>query len=143
MKVYIAAPYALRNTLREYAVRLQTAGHLCTSSWLTEAKPITSATVGNAAADDATEAQRHVDQDMDDVFNSDALVLVTWAKTAQLDSRAVAHVNSGGRHVEFGMGLAWGKRLVVWGPDTENIFHRDSRVQVCHIWPQVLAALGE
>lgn len=142
MKIYLAAPYALRNALRAYADDLENRGHECTSSWLMEQKPITSASVGNAASDDDTEAQRHVDQDMNDVFNSDALVVVTWRQTALLDPFAVAYVNSGGRHVEFGMALAWRKQLVVWGPESENIFHRDNRVQLATSWGGVRKALG-
>jgi len=33
-----------------------------------------------------------------------------------------SHSKRGGRHVEFGLALAWGKRLMIVGP-RENVFH--------------------
>lgn len=141
MKVYLAAPYALRDELRRDAEVLRLHGHICTSSWLFEQKPITPATVGNATADPDEEARRHVEQDMDDVFNSDALVVVTWQQAGLMDDRAVAYVNSGGRHVETGLALAWQKPVLVWGPDTENIFHRGRGVTLCPTWHDVLRTL--
>ena len=46
----------------------------------------------------------------------------------------------GGRHVEFGLALAWGKGVVVVGP-RENVFHTLPQVEHFWRWPEALSAL--
>lgn len=144
MKVYLAAPYALRDLLRQsYLPMLLDAGHESTTSWLAEAVPISSGTTGSAPSIADEQARQHVEQDMIDVERSDALVVVTWQQAALLDPRAVAHPNSGGRHVETGMALSLGTPVVVWGPGPENIFHRGPNAYMALTWRAVLDTLAD
>ena len=48
---------------------------------------------------------------------------------------------NGGRHVEFGMALAWGKRTIVVG-EPEHLFHTLPSVRVYPTWADALDALG-
>lgn len=142
MKVYLAAPYALRNVLRQsYLPMLIGAGHTSVTSWLNEQAPITAGTTGSAADVADLQAQAHVDQDIADILLADALVLVTWSQAALLDPRAVAHPNSGGRHVETGIALAMRTPVVVWGTEPENIFHRGVGAHLATTWSAVLNTL--
>ena len=144
MKVYIAAPYALRDVLRQaYLSQLEDAGHTCMSSWLNESVPIGSTTTGSAPGVADLQAQAHVDQDIADVLSSDALVLVTWRQAALLSPKAVTHPNSGGRHVETGMALVMRTPVVVWGPEPENIFHRGVDAYLAPTWRSVLDTLAD
>ena len=64
---------------------------------------------------------------------ADALIAFT--------ERPRAELTRGGRHVEFGMALAWRKRVLVVGP-RETVFHTLGQVE--HFWkwgPQVIEAL--
>ena len=75
-----------------------------------------------------------------------------WARFAQEDFEDVAAADtvvcflepggggSGGRHVEFGMALAWGKRTIVVG-EPEHLFHTLPSVEAYPTWPQALDAL--
>lgn len=60
------------------------------------------------------EAAPFAADDYEDLNASDTIVF--FSETPD------SHSKRGGRHVEFGMALAWGKRLVVIGP-RENVFH--------------------
>lgn len=144
MKVYIAAPYALRDVLRQsYLPMLLSNGHTSVTSWLAEQAPITSGTTGSAADVADLQAQAHVDQDIADILSCDTLVLVTWAQAALISPRAVAHPNSGGRHVETGIALAMRTPVVVWGPEPENIFHRAVEAHLALTWRSVLDTLAD
>ena len=57
-------------------------------------------------------------------------------------NRTAGKAARGGRHVEFGMGWAWGKRLIVVGP-RENVFHLLPTVEQFDSWPDALAALAD
>lgn len=68
--------------------------------------------------------------DIEDVNACDAVISFT---------QPYGSVNKGGgRHVEFGYGLAKGKRLLVIG-ERENVFHDHPKVEV---FPDLRACLG-
>ena len=125
MKVYLAAPYACRDSLRAYAAELARLGMTCTSSWLNEQAALVPGQLGAAPDVDDKAAQLHVAKDLHDVTRSDVLVVWTWdrAKCLLTACGATLGENSGGRHVETGIALARGIPVVVIG-QPENIFHR-------------------
>lgn len=103
MKVYLAAPYASMELMREWANLLEKHGHICTARWL----------LGKEEGMTTAEAAR---MDLDDVDMADAVVSLTLKKGTMF--------SSGGRHVEFGYGLAKGKLMIIVNAvDRENIFH--------------------
>lgn len=109
MRIYIAGAYSRRVELLVHSGLLKYDGHEITSRWLTgvyEGREWTDAAIA--------------DDDIKDVYVSDCVLSFTEDATSK-------H-KRGGRHVEFGMALAWGKRLVLVGP-RENVFHHQSRVE--------------
>lgn len=123
MKIYLAAPYAARERVKDYAAELTRVGFTVTSSWLDEKHDIKPETVGAATGLNDAQASTHVETDLRDIDRSDLLVLFT--------ERAVGvDGSSGGRHVETGYALAIGYPVLVVG-EPENIFHRSTRRVTC------------
>lgn len=139
MKVYLAAPYAARDQLREHAEQLTylDLDVTCCSSWLTEDYPIHPGTTGAATSLAAEVVERHVEQDLDDVDAADVVVVFTAVAVGLLPEEAA----SGGRHVETGYAIARGKPVIVVG-EPENIFHRSRLVTVARDWSVAVGLLG-
>ncbi len=70
--------------------------------------------------------------DQDDVLSADALVCF---------SEATGEGGNGGRHVELGMALALGRRVIVIGR-REHIFHHLPEVELVETWPEALRLLA-
>jgi hypothetical protein len=103
MRIYLAAAYSRRLELAGYADQLRADGHEITAKWLTGIHEEPGWHEALYAADDFADVQR-----------ADCVLSFTEApKTSR---------NRGGRHAEFGMGLAWGKLLILCGP-REHCFH--------------------
>jgi hypothetical protein len=111
MKIYLAARYSRRDEMKGVASRLRGMGHIVTSRWLDTDWEITER--GSSAAP-AAYREQYSRFDMDDVQSADCMISFT-EEPRKGDSR-------GGRHVEFGMAVAWNKDLVVVG-HRENLFH--------------------
>ena len=103
MKIYLAAPFSEMPLMRKWAIQLQNAGHICTSSWL-NADP----------KDPWGNGQESALIDLEDIDNSDALISFVLPDSTY---------PRGSRHVEFGYALAKGKIMINIGPGSENIFH--------------------
>lgn len=102
--VYLSARFARRDELYGYREQLASAGIEVTSRWVADP---TDPTPGLT-----DEAWRVLAQkDVDDVHRAD--VLVFFAE----DDRG----GGGGRHVEFGIALGFGKRLIVVGESGEPV----------------------
>jgi nucleoside 2-deoxyribosyltransferase len=119
LRAYLAAPYAARPQIREYAEDLMHLGIDVVASWLDEEHEINAGTTGSAPGLDPAEVARHAATDLDDIERCDVLVLFT-ARALGLDP---ADVHSGGRHVETGYALAKDIPVIVVG-EPENVFHR-------------------
>lgn len=135
MKVYLAAPYGSRETIRDYAAQLRRIGFTVTSSWLDEQHEINAGTQGAAVALSQEQVSQHAFDDLRDVDRSDLFVLFTAA--------AVGVEGGGGRHVETGYFVA--KRgtahtIVVGEP--ENIFHRMTSVTRVPDWHEAVIELS-
>ena len=117
MRVYLAAPYAARALIFEYARDLCRLDLDVTASWINEEHEINDGTTGAATALSDEEVARHAATDLDDIDRCDVLVLFTSASVGFPEAK------SGGRHVEFGYALAKGKPVIVVG-EPENVFHR-------------------
>lgn len=114
MKFYLAARYSHRDQLRQLRAKLLALGHTVTSRWLDTEWPNDER--GSAAAPPEYRAEFAI-KDMDDVHAADIVVSLTEPERS----------GRGGRHVEFGLGLAWRKLLVIIGP-VEHIFHHHPSV---------------
>ena len=129
MRIYLAARYSRMEELRGYAAELVDAGHVITARWILG---------GNGIPETAVdmESQRFALEDYRDLQAADTVI--SWTEPPRVESTA-----RGGRHVEFGLALAMGKRLLVVGP-RENLFHTMPNVRQFDEWgPEVLKALDE
>lgn len=125
MKVYLAAPYGSRDTIRTYAAELREIGIAVTSTWLDEQHEINAGTQGAAVALSDEQVSQHAQADIREVRDSDLLVLFT--------AKAVGAEGGGGRHVETGIALALRKPVLVVG-EPENVFHRTHGVFAVPDW---------
>lgn len=139
LKVYLAAPYSMKEVITERAYELRDLGIVVTSRWITE--PHAPAVQMHELTHE--EHQGYAVTDIDDVQNADALVFHTDPTKT---------IVRAGRHVEFGMAVGIGLYrsfpIFVVGDDYENIFHHLPQVWMHGSWDQVkthlvrLAAIG-
>jgi nucleoside 2-deoxyribosyltransferase len=104
--VYLAGRTARRQELVNAAATLRTEGIEVVSSWLDDPKAGSARSDGDAAGAAC--------RNLRDVKRCDVLVAVTEGEGS---------VGKGGRHVELGIALALGKRVLLVGPP-EHVFHR-------------------
>jgi hypothetical protein len=110
--VYFAARYSRREELNGYRSELEALGIVVTSRWL--------ATEPRMRSEYSDEDWRNLGLiDQEDVLAADALVCFT---------EPPGDGGSGGRHVELGMALALGRRVIVVGR-REHIFHHLPEVE--------------
>ena len=115
MRIYIASRYSRHPEMQEHARVLEDAGHQITSRWI----------YGNETG---AEEERAVvaAEDLEDLTKADMVMSFTEPlpenMTAEERKLAKRTPSKGGRHVEFGLGLALNKLLVIIGP-RENVFH--------------------
>jgi hypothetical protein len=121
VRIYIASRYDRRFEMLGVTGVLVRAGHDVTSRWIE----------GRGDGPEVAAAE-----DLEDVLRADCLVSFTEEPAA-----SVSWAARGGRHVEFGLALAAGKRLCLVGP-RENIFHFLSRVEVYSAIDDLVAALA-
>ena len=105
--------------MKEHAKELESTGHIITSRWIN----------GNHQIDDKglsveakkAERERFAVEDMEDLLEAD--VCISFTETPRSTN------SRGGRHVEFGIAIAAGKRCIVVGP-RENVFHCLPKIEV-------------
>ncbi|SRR6266404_871925 len=119
MQIYLAARYRRMVELRSYHDDLENMGHVVTSRWIT-------------GAHDALDASSAAREDRDDLLAADCVISFT--------EEPESHYGRGGRHVEFGMAMATGKRVLVVGY-RENVFHHLPEVQFFGTWPDARLSL--
>lgn len=120
MKIYLASRYSRLSEMRGYRAELESAGHVVTSRWVN----------GNHEGDNAV---RFAQEDYDDLLESDCVVSFTQSPDSS--------TSRGGRHVEYGIALARGKRVIVVGY-RENVFHHLPEVEFFANWEEALRNVG-
>lgn len=108
MKIYPAARYGRREEMAQISDYLKSKGFEITARWVYGGEE------GLSREDIAL-------LDFEDVDKADVVLSFT-------ERRGTANV-AGGRHVEFGYGLAKGKRMVVIG-ERETVFHEHPDAEV-------------
>lgn len=124
--VYFAARYSRRDELNRYRAELDALGIDVTSRWLA-----TEPRIRSEYSDDDWRELGLIDQE--DVLAADTLVCFTEPDGAG---------GNGGRHVELGMALALGRRVIVVGR-REHIFHHLPEVDLVESWPEALRLLAQ
>ena len=124
--IYLAARYSRLGELQGYAYDLRAIGHRVHARWLLGDHQIHEGAdkVESALVSVPIEGRPFAEDDYEDVYNADMLIAFSEAPRTGGASR-------GGRHVELGLALAWGKEVVVVGP-RENVFH--TLPEVAHFW---------
>jgi hypothetical protein len=116
--VYIAAAFDQRDVIKDEAGQYIEAGLKVTSRWLFEHHESNEP----PGSDKRHEEDQHFAmEDMNDLFDADVVVSYTQPTMKMPDGKRLSF-GSGGRHVEFGMAYAWGKKLIIIGPH-EPVFH--------------------
>lgn len=126
MKIYLAAPYAGRDILKEHLDFWADHGHEVTCGWVNGTRPLDSKSFGVSEISTDEEVENHARMDLEDIDRADAVVHYTAEYLQSLDSSlgSVTHnLHSGGRHVETGYAIAKDKPVIILGP-RENVFQR-------------------
>lgn len=141
-KFYLAARYSRRLELCGYREDLAALGVTVTSRWLNGSHQLDNAGIpitdeGERRFEEGDPSGDHLrahfaTEDMSDVLEAQTVVAFTE------EPRASA--SRGGRHVEFGIALAAGKRVVVIGP-RENVFCWLPQVEQHAKWADFLSSL--
>ena len=130
-RYYIAARYDRREEMCGYADELRQLGHMVDCRWLLGQLHADAHKVDDPSwhRDDGVpmEAAPFARDDMEDLAAADTIILFSELPES--------HSKRGGRHVEFGMALAFGLELVVIGP-RENVFHCLPRVCRFDTWEE-------
>ena len=108
MKIYLASRFSRADEMNLYAYALQRAGHEIVSRW--HADPDHRREWKGPDNAPAELNARLAREDWEDLSSADAVVSFTGGG------------GRGGRHVEFGMAITLGKRIIIVGP-RENVFH--------------------
>jgi nucleoside 2-deoxyribosyltransferase len=131
-RIYLAARFSRNDEMRGVRDVLTAIGYEITSRWIDlhggEQKESAAAAVLNS---DPASVAHFGEHDIEDLRAADVVVSFT----------SPDNVGKGGRHIEFGYGLALGKRMVVVGP-RENIFHTLPQVEHYPDWPRLVMALA-
>ena len=128
MKIYLAGRYSRRAELAGYAAQLRAMGHEVTSRWL-DGEHEAVELGGKATRSDEAE---WACADAHDVLRADMLVAFTEADGGG---------RRGGRHVEFGLAVAWDKDLAIIGP-REHLFHSMCDVQEYGSFAEFMGEIG-
>lgn len=164
MRIYLAARYSRRDELKGVAEVLRQRGHVITSRWL-ETDWVSRPDSSTAAPPEYREKYAVIDaQDVavaelvvsfteppaGKCLDCDGLGVVFWpsedggSPPMQCPKcHGVGRIDSGrgGRHVEFGLALGLGKRVIVIGHQ-ENLFHHLPQVEFFHGLPAALQSIG-
>ncbi len=140
MRFYIAARFDRLDEINIYANQLRERGYIVDCRWLQGLHQLhpgahlldTPAGFPNVSEGITMAARPFAEDDVQDIVASDALVLFSEPPDS--------HSKRGGRHVEFGIALGLGKRLIVVGP-RENVFHCLPQVERFATWVECLEML--
>lgn len=133
MKIYLAARYSRREELYEYHKDLIKLGHEVTSSWLVDTSENTAIVEGSIHTM-PLESRPYAARDYNEIARSNIVISFTESP--------ISRYGRGGRHVEFGLAMAWGKQLIIVGP-RENIFHTLGDVEQFDTWQDCLEFIAK
>ena len=129
-RIYLAAAYERNDEMRGVRDVLVALGYEVTSRWIDqEVSGQTEAAGASELAVDPAAYVKFAHKDMDDLHAADTVISFTGG----------GHVGRGGHHIEFGLALAYGKRLVIVGP-REHVFHTLPEVEWYPDWSRLVMA---
>jgi hypothetical protein len=125
VKIYLAASYSRRLEMLRRGKDIIALGHKLSCRWIHGGHKM------DPAGSRIMQNERFAREDLEDLRAADCMIFFSALP-------GVASKGKGGRHVEFGYALAFGKRLIVIGAP-ENVFHYLPRIEVCPDWPSFLS----
>lgn len=129
--VYLAARYSRHPEMQGVRDVLHAIGYRVTSRWIDQHGGTQPTSFTPEALNSDPESCAVLGQhDVEDVQAAEIVISFTDA----------AGGGKGGRHVEFGLALGLGKRVIVCGP-REHIFHTLSQVEHYPTWRHLVMAL--
>jgi hypothetical protein len=130
MKIYLAARYSRNDEMRGVRDVLQAFGHEVTSRWIDQhGGNLLESIVAEKLNAEPGDCSKYALIDIADLEAAEVVISFTSAEGG----------GKGGRHIEFGLALGLGKRLVVVGP-RENVFHTLPQVEWYPDWPRFVMA---
>jgi hypothetical protein len=130
MKIYLAARYSRNGEMRGVRDVLQALGHEVTSRWIDQhGGNLLESIVAEKLNENPGACAHYAEVDVADLSAADVVVSFT----------SEGGGGKGGRHVEFGLALGLGKRLVIVGP-RENVFHTWPGVEWYPDWAHLVMA---
>lgn len=131
-KIYLAARYSRHPEMRDIRDELTELGYHVTSRWVDQHGGDLLESATSVALNSAPESVADFGQhDMEDVAAADIVISFTSADGG----------GKGGRHVEHGLALGLGKRVIVCGP-RENIFHALPQIEHYPTWRSLAIVLA-
>lgn len=130
MLIYLASRYSRFQEMQQHRAELERLGHTVTSRWINGDHQIDDAGLSVQAKE--AERIRFAQEDQSDLIAAECVISFTEVPRSS-NSR-------GGRHVEHGMALALGKRVIVVG-HRENVFHCLPEIEFFENWPDARASL--
>lgn len=125
--VYLASRYEDRPRMQEWKERLEDKGFFVSSRWINGSHEI----ISDAKGDE--DRRRFAEEDLADLLAADIFLCHS--------DPSFFRSGRGGRHVEFGMAVATGKRILLVG-ERENVFHWLPGVEVYLTFKLALDALA-
>lgn len=123
MKFYLAARYTRYPEMQKVRADLARLGHVVTSRWI-----------------EGTDVDKP-NHDIANIDTADLEMAECVISFTEMPRAPVEGATRGGRHVEFGMALALGKRVIVVGY-RENVFHSRAEVEFFETWGACLDFLS-
>lgn len=132
MKVYLAARYSRNDEMRGVRDVLQALGHEVTSRWIDQhGGDLLESIVAEKLNAEPAACAKYAHIDVEDLKAADTVISFTSAGGG----------GKGGRHIEFGVALGLGKRLMIVGP-RENVFHTLPAIEWYPDWSRLVMALS-
>jgi nucleoside 2-deoxyribosyltransferase len=130
MNVYLASRYGRRDELCRYRSELESTGFTVTARWLNGKHHMPE----HSPTDyQHSENERFAREDWEDLQAADIVISFTEPSRSG--------PSRGGRHVEMGAALAWGKACLVVG-HRENVFHYLPEIRFFPTWQDAINALA-
>jgi hypothetical protein len=130
--IYLAARYSRNAEMRRIRDALQALGHEVTSRWIDQhGGNLLESIVAEQLNAEPEQCAHYAEVDLDDLRAADTVISFTSEGGGK-----------GGRHVEYGLALGLGKRLVIVGP-REHVFHTLGAVEWYPDWPHFVMAWSQ
>lgn len=125
-EIYLAATFSRAEEMREYREQLAKEGHSVRARWIDSHEKMFGVMKSEEVMRHPEKARQSAQEDIADILTCDIVILFTDMPST-----------TGGRHTEFGMALAFGKKIVIVG-QRENIFQAAKGISQYNTWEDMI-----